>query len=410
VRRSNIQTKLEDGHRVVGMFAPAEAEYETPGVLTWTPERGAELELADLSDPWPTDFNETFVVHGRPHDGEPVTLLQAQVKARTMGHRTSELRSLTLALGAHATMEDRWLYSHYRPASLHEWLPETGLSHAEVGDRQSQLTVEWNAPELRTVALPEGELTLRPGADRPWSYAPDWRIETSMTFTAKTDAPLTITEHWRQFGSPLLSFCIFAVDRPDDLLYESYYAPDRDEQIIVLRSGQEAIQHEWRPTVGHYLFQAKDVTDPADALAKWFTVWHQTVPALGLLAEVIKMGNAFSPSRFLALFTAAEGYWRGTNVGGPGWGIDRLAERADVPTTLTKATKDARALIGAARKYHAHLRVPEGFTTESIDDQTYQSTRRLHVLLQACLLRDVGIDTSNVERLLKQHYQCWPIP
>jgi hypothetical protein len=348
------------------MFAPAGANYETPGVLTWTTERGAELELADLSDPWPTDFSEAFVVHGQPQDGEPVTLLEALVKTRTMGDRTSKVRSPIVALGAHVTTDDLWLYSHYRPASFHEWLPETGLTLADVADYESQLRVEWNAPEQHTITIPGGELTLRQGATRRWSYAPNWNIETSLTFTVKSDIPLTIIEHRRQFCNPLLSFSIFAVDRPDDLLYESYYAPDRKKQIIVLRSGHETIQHEWRPTSDHFLFKAKDVDDPTDTLAKWFTVWHQTVPALGLFGEVINTGNVFSPSRFLTLFTAAEGYWRGTNVGGPGWSVDRLAQRADVSITLTGATKDARALIGAARKYHAHLRVCPGWVVARV--------------------------------------------
>jgi len=56
------------------------------------------------------------------------------------------------------------------------------------------------------------------------------------------------------------------------------------------------------------------------------------------------------------------------------------------------------------------LDVESNFSPDEIVSQTYQSTRRLHALLQACLLREVGIDTSNVERLLKQHYRSWPIP
>ena len=238
-----------------------------------------------------------------------------------MGDHTSKIRSGIVALGAHVSMDDRWPYSHYRPASLHEWLPENGLSLPDVADDNSRLMVEWSAPERLTMSIPGGELVLRPGADWSWSYAPDWGIETSMTFTAKPDEPLTIAEHWRQFCNPLLSFCVFAVDRPDGLIYESYYSPTSKEGIRVLRRGHPVTQHEWRPTSGHYLFQAKDVDDPVNVLTRWLTVWHQTVPALGLFAEVIKTGNEFSPSRFLALYTAAEGYWRGVNPDGDGWNV-----------------------------------------------------------------------------------------
>jgi hypothetical protein len=312
--------------------------------------------------------------------------------------------------GADRIVGDDDGYAHYRPASLHEWLPESGLTLPALTDDHSRLVVEWNAPEQRTVDIPGGELTLRPSSDWSWSYAPDWSIETSMTFTVKADQPLTISEHWSQFCNPLLSFCIFAVDRPDDLLYESYYSPEREDQIVVLRSGREATKHEWRPTSGHYLFQATDIDDPGVALAKWFTVWGKTVPALGLLAEVIRTGNTFTVPRFLTLYTAAEGYWKNTKVGRAAWNPGQLAKWAGVPETITGATKDALALIGASRNYHAHLEVGSRFSPEAIVDQTYQSTRRLHALLQACLLRELGIDTPNIERLLNRHYQPWPVP
>ncbi len=389
------------------MFAPAGVEFATPGVLTWTMERGAELELADRSHPWPIDFDETFAVHGQPYDGDAVTLLQARPIQR-MGAQTAKLRSWVLAVGAHTDMDERWLFSHYCPASLHEWLHDTGLvSKRSIDGRQ--VTVEWNQPAHRTVTVPGGEVSLAPRLQSDVDYGPDWHLRTSTRFIAKADEPLTINAHWSQFRSPLMSFCLFAVDRPDDLTYESYYSPERRTQIVVLRSGREAPQHDWRLTSGHYLFQAEDVGDPATAVASWCKLWHQTSPALGLFGEVIQTGNIFTVPRFLTLYTAAEGYWKGTKVGKAGWSPKQLAKRANVPAAITGATKDAVSLLGASRNYHAHLDVESKFSPDEIVDETYQLTRRLHALLQACLLRELGIDTSNVERLLKQHYRSWPI-
>lgn len=127
MRRSKLHTKLEEGRQIAGKFAPAEgAEFATPGVLSWSVERGAELELVDLSHPWPTAFGETFTVYGQPHDGEALTLLGARVRRKTDSDRTSHIDSWTLALGAHVDPKERWPRANYRPASLHEWLPETG--------------------------------------------------------------------------------------------------------------------------------------------------------------------------------------------------------------------------------------------------------------------------------------------
>jgi hypothetical protein len=42
--------------------------------------------------------------------------------------------------------------------------------------------------------------------------------------------------------------------------------------------------------------------------------------------------------------------------------------------------------------------------------QTFEATRRLQALIQACLLRDIGLEKERVEELITQHYQAWPLP
>jgi hypothetical protein len=138
-------------------------------------------------------------------------------------------------------------------------------------------------------------------------------------------------------------------------------------------------------------------------------VGRRTLPALGLLAEVINGGNTFSVPRFITLYTAAERYWKAPHPTQQ-WRPAQLAKTADMPQAVTGASKDAVSLIGASRNYHAHLEVGTRFSPERIIDETYESTRRLHALLQACLLRELGFDTANTERLLSQHYRNWPVP
>jgi hypothetical protein len=127
--------------------------------------------------------------------------------------------------------------------------------------------------------------------------------------------------------------------------------------------------------------------------------------------ETMQDGQQYSPSRFLTLFTAAEGYWKGTKrADEKNWGIDALAERAAVTDDVTGANKDARSLIGRLREYHAHLLPAPKLTTEEIGHGTFESTRRLHALTQACLLREIGLDTERITELMNLHYRSWPVP
>jgi hypothetical protein len=97
VYRSALQIKLEQGRQVVGLFAPAGADFATPGVLSWSVDGGAELELVDLTHPWPTDFDGALTIHGKPRDGEAITLLDARVRSKTFRDQTFLVGGRTLA-------------------------------------------------------------------------------------------------------------------------------------------------------------------------------------------------------------------------------------------------------------------------------------------------------------------------
>lgn len=407
---TQLERRLTEGRQVPGMFWPRAADFATPGVLSWSATDGAELELVDLSHPWPTDFDTTLTVHGQPHDGEELTLFDARVRTVKMFDRTSRLTSPQIGLGAHVDSDTRWVHSHFRPSRLHEWLPETGLSISGPTENQRRLVVEWNAPDRLTVTVEGGEVSLAASADWTWSHAPGWSIETTMTFSVTPDAPLTIDEHRRLFGQPLLGFVIFAADKPDDVTRESYYNPEDKTGIVVLQRGRNPTASEWQPIPGRYLFLAEDVDDVATAIGHWLDVWRLTRPSLALFRQAIEEGNLYSAPRYLTLYTAAESYWKNTKTTKGAWSPRALAERAAVSSDVTGATDEAIAMIGAARDYHAHLKVDGPYSAEQIEDDTYASTRRLHALLQACLLRDIGIPTDSIERLLAQHYRDWPIP
>lgn len=411
MRPSVAQKSLEAGEWLTGMFRPAGAEFETAGVLRWDAEHGAELRLADLSHPWTRDFNAEMTIHGELNAGGQVTLMESRLRHATLFDQAERFSSYVLALGAYTDAGEAWAYASYCPTGLHEWVGECGFTHVRPDDEDGVPSVELRRMEPRRFAVSGAKIDLELDGDWTQRYGSKWCIESTMEFVVHPDEPLTIDSYWRQFRSPLLGFIRFATDRPDDLRWEAFGSPDAKRRIVVLRSPRESYEREWRTRPGHFLFRADEIADEGKALRNWFEVWRASEPSLGLFCETIQEDLAYSPSRFLTLFTAAEGYWEGTRrEHEKKWGIDALAKRASINENVSRTDKKARALIGALRKYHAHLALPGNLTVEEIALSTFASTRRLHVLMQACLLREIGLQTEQIELLISTHYVNWRIP
>ena len=256
----------------------------------------------------------------------------------------------------------------------------------------------------------DGEVSIYPSGDYGWSYSPNWKIETAMTFGASPTDPMTIDEHADRYGGPLRAFCIFAADKPDDLLLESYYAPKTKRRIAVLRPDRHPSRTEWRPRNDRYLFQAEHVADVGETIRRWLDVWHGSVPSLGLLAETIEQGLTYSAPRFLTLYTAAETYYKAIHAPHGPWSPRSLAEIADIDPALTGATKDAVALMGRLRNYHAHGAPLDPGQGEQQPLLTYDAIRRLQALLQVCVMRDLAMPTDVIKDRMAAHYRAWPLP
>lgn len=419
MRENRLQAELEAGDTATGLFAPVGAECETPGVLSWTAERGAQLELADLTGAWPNDFDERFTVHGSIHStGKLVTLMEARVIHMTAVNTATRIAASTLAIGEHTDSDETWAFACYAPPGLHEWFPENGLSMSHPDDDIQQVQVNWRPVAPVVVSLPDAELKLSLTNDYTWRgpASPNWSIETWMQFVVKPNDPMTIRDFWREYRRPLLGFVIFAIDRPEDIPYEVFSSPDSKREIVVLRQDRKLYSYDWRPNVGHLLFRADDIADVSDAFNRWLALYKASDPSVALFCETI-MQKDYSPPRFLTLYTAAEGYWR--SMRGTTWRPRDLAKELDV--SVSKVDKQAVALIGGLRNYHSHLDptdVEKSLEPDEVAEiapldvaiHTFEATRRLQALMQACLLRDIGLDTERVEELITQHYQVWPLP
>ena len=409
--RSNLQKDLEAGASLSGLFWPAGADFATPGVLSWSDETGARLQLAALDDPWPTDFNRLFTVHAQLHGyvGMPLTLMHSRVVQKLNLNQPALIHAQTLASGAHTDPDERWPVANFMPYGLHEWYPVTGLSLTYRDKKKLRgPQVSWKPPKRIRIPVPGAGIDLQPDAESEWGIGPEWRVATSLRFIVRPDEPLTLDDYWRQYRSPLLGFVMFASNRPDDLRRESYYNPRKKREIVLLHADRKIYDYEWRPNYGHYLFKAENIPSEVEVIQRWMDAWRKADPALGYFGEYIQSGNTYSPDRFLALFKAAENYWRRV-TGESNWKLPKLRSRANIQDSVSHCDKKALELMGRLRKYHGHLGDQE-LTPEEISDGTFDSTRRLYVLMQACLLREIGLDTAEVESLIATHYLSWPIP
>ncbi len=406
-----IQTRLEAGETVTGMFAPAGADFATPGVLTWSAPGGALLELAGRDDPWPSDTETGFTVHGTPHEGDLVTLLDCGIRRWRFHDTVSHLSSSTFAIGEHTDNAEPWAKANFRPVLLHQWLPETGLSldRGENEDDHDSFALNYNRPSRRVIEFDDDEVAIWAGADYTWAYSPDWGIKTTLTFGVTPEDALSMNGHYARFGHPLLGFCVFAADEADDLLLESYFNPSDRRRVAVLRAGRRPSRRQWRPRDERFLFRAEHVADVPGTIRRWVDVWHASSPALGLYMETIAE-STYSAPRFLTLYTAAETYYRRLHAHRGPWSPRAFAELADLDPALTGATQNAVATIGQLRAYHAH---GNAIGPGNGDDEhllTFDATRRLQALFQVCVMRDIGIDTATIEERMKLHYRAWPLP
>src|SRR4051812_13324229 len=89
---------LRAGEPLGGHFLLPGVERELPGILSWSTDGGAALELIETPPSWadPGDFG--VVAHGTLRDGGQVSLLDALVRTWSLIDRPMSLRAATLAL------------------------------------------------------------------------------------------------------------------------------------------------------------------------------------------------------------------------------------------------------------------------------------------------------------------------
>lgn len=408
-----IDVALQSEASLLGHFAPRGSDGVDPGVLEWS-ARGADLKLFGEAD-WPGDVGgPTGPVYGWI-DGDELTLLGGWKARRGIGTTHAlTIRAGTLLRGGHFDGESEWSRIVLRTAHLHEWIPDTGIStDYALGDSGRMQTFElaWNPPEKQTVDLDDARLTLSPCMATEFHHSPGHALHTDYEFMVEVPEPVGLEHLHRHFAQPLLYLTVLAADLPDAFTLERVGADEPHRAARVFRQGDRVAPRDWNPAQP-LLFYASDLSNLQGALKRWFQLFERVPEALGNFAASVNEGNVYSPDRLLKVAAAAEAYHREIHHkrGRLEQRLEQLRDFAGFSAHGPFCNRNL-CLIAAGRHYHGHSGTASyGFSTEEIVNSGFSSIRRATALMQGCLMRELGFDTTAIEERFSEHYANWPIP
>ncbi len=428
MRPTGAHRLLEQDGEILGYFALAgmDDEQAAPGVMRYSPEDGATVRLIDAPPGWPTALGQRgeLVVHGMSSEGHPFTLLDARVSSLALGDRARRLRGATLALGAHLDAETTWSSAAYGTTHLHEWVGDSGL---RIIDRQTDergqtqhFAHEWTRPPSHVIELEDARLTIGPAMSTEAARSAEQRVRTDTYLGVKPAEPMTVGALERRFARPLLAFSVLAADRPAAITHEAVSDADRRERVVILRAGQMVQPRPWQPDT-RFLFRAEQIADVAETYARWVALWEEAGPEIATFVDTVNEGSTYSRARLLASVVALEAYWRTRlrRKTSPGQKPQRLnlteklkalRDHSGVDPGRIGCTNMKLKLLVAARNLYAHLdQAVVHLSDEEIDDGLVDNCRRATALMQAALLRDLGVLPECIDEMFAEHLASWPL-
>jgi hypothetical protein len=399
--------RLKSGESILGSFGLSGSEESLPGLLRWSPDSGAMIELNEPAK-WPVQVgSEHLTIHGVIEDSNAITLLDSVIRTTTFDDQTKRIGSYTLVLGEHIESNTTWDRAIYSTTHLPEWRGITGLTHSvkDAPRKRLRYSVDWKPPAVQEASVRGALLRFVTDIDREVGQMPAYSLTSRQRVVARPRRPMRIEAFSQRYAMPLLALTAFAADRPDSIVEEIYSHGKRRQRIEVWRAGERIQAPEWRRN--RLLFRAEDLADFRLSIVRWWRLYEKVRPALGIFGDHLNEGSTFSRPRLITLHTAICAY---TDARHGHRDPRKLRTFAEVPNEVTGCSNDALALFGAARDYFAHLGSPgQRFTIDEIESGTVLATRRASALMQASLLRELGFSSKRATELLEGHYRDWPL-
>jgi hypothetical protein len=272
--------------------------------------------------------------------------------------------------------------------------------------------LDWNPVEPVQVDLEGARLTLSFGMTAPMTHSPDRGVKTTLGVNVKPEKQGSIDELERDYLRPWLVFSTVAASAWDS---PTFHQVGRDEDkfpVRILHEGRTAVAREWEPRRNLYLFSAEDCDNIPALLGRWFELYQQAGLPIAVYAETLRDGHSYYPGRLIQLVTALEGYGNAIGIEGRTL-LDKfraLRNRSEIDPSVTCCSDENLNFLWRARNYFTHLGVRGGYSPEELERGLLQSCRWAGVLMQSCLLRELGFSISEAESLIEEHYGRWPLP
>jgi len=446
-------------------WIPESPGMTAPGALTLTQEGRPKVLLSGPIVPVGDElsvlkgiFGEERaigVVHGHTTRGDDITLGDTRLTLGQMefgrpGEATYQLTAAAAYVGAHinppVTRFDRLFLS---VEHLVDWVGAGGFSvEAQPSfSKLRRLQVTGDVPEKTVAVLPDAEIAIA----STLAGSSSGRTTYTTTFDAGLEVSVTrglTTEEWfDQYVGPLSRLVSFAAGRSlvaTEVILRAT-SPEAQVEVVWPHALNES---DTKSPIGpaDLLFWLADLgTDPSPGFAAWLSTCSLYAPVLDAFFAT-RRGRMFEEDRFSNLMQAAEGYHRRKVGGRPnepghdarlamilkaapeahrGW-LERALEHSGeyqlsarvadlvrlhpwlVGDAIPNGVKRWSGKVAAERNLRVH-HDPDALPVAGSTWGLLGLTQRMSVILEACLLSELGFDEDRVQEMVRRASQPYRV-
>lgn len=301
-------------------WLPSKPEKELSGEITYGLTTGARLSLLDHF--FDVAKRDRFTVWGMTAKGKPITLFDCYTRNLTVhifGARVAEVSSYFWVVGGHFNTPEEMKFAKVTAelSHLHEWAWTTGLSGAQTADKQWQV-IQKMLPDISLGSHSDFAIALAFIGRISPGYG-SWNLSEDCFFTIATqnltpyEAFEDVIHQFQHFvalgvAQPVYVLSVTArIDKPEHVIHgQSIY-----EEFEIFRKLSFGGDSKGSLTPHDMQFCLGDLTPNASAcLELYFEKYQLLKPVYDLYFSTLYNPDMYVNQRFLALGHAIEAYHR----------------------------------------------------------------------------------------------------
>lgn len=440
-------------------WLPESPDHSVPGTLTLSHEARPTLVMIGSIDPnlgLPASIGTVFghtrdlpFVFGRTASGQAVTLADARFALRQMHIEDAESAVFEMVgrsayVGAHLD-PDRATFSELDLAieRLTDWRDASpfALSLTPSHERPKRVVVSGDVPESVRADLDGGELEVGGSLSTSGDFHRQASLSLSTLLRLRLDHGLTTTDWLEAYAGPLQRLVALATGRAIEIERMELSEPTVDLRCeVVWPRRLRTSEQERRLMPDELLFTVTDLGDRiSEHLSAWLSASRRLEPVMNMFFATRYAETMFEEDRFQNLVQAAEAYHRRIAGSRPDQAAHAERSAALLSTApeahrewlaeVLEVTKEYRlsdriqglvelhqwmrgdvvprnvhkwsVRVAMARNYRAH-QDPEAQPIGTSANELVGLTQRLTVMMEACLLHELGFDEDRVSEMVRR--------